>query len=357
MFVGECPRQHSFRTARRSVGLDHHARLHRHRQGDAPPRLGRACPGLPVRTSGAGQVLAEAPEPAVVVATPGAEPVCPGGYGAALLLDGWAAAGRPRPARGRGGIAPLGQRGRAVRPGGTVVVGLMPACRPPGAGALGSGRVRRPRTRRAGRAGLPAGLPDGRHQRATGRGGRGVVGAQLPSGAQVVGPVPAEGETNACSCASRAATAPSWPARQGCGGRALGAALGRAGPHRAGPDRGGVNVRPAQAGDQRSPRWPPDTPPGPACLRGWRHDLPRNRPRRSRRARSPAAAAASAGPRARPSSLAARRSAWPTSTCRPTRGPRASSAHTRSSSTSPRESLAQAVRRRGRRRSAASTCW
>ena len=33
-------------------------------------------------------------EPAVVVATPGAEPVAPGGYGAALLLDGWALLGR-----------------------------------------------------------------------------------------------------------------------------------------------------------------------------------------------------------------------------------------------------------------------
>ena len=34
------------------------------------------------------------PRPAVVVATPGAEPAAPGGYGAALLLDGWALLGR-----------------------------------------------------------------------------------------------------------------------------------------------------------------------------------------------------------------------------------------------------------------------
>lgn len=53
--------------------------------------LGRAFPGLPVRSSRAGQVLAEVPgSPALVVATPGAEPVAPGGYAAALLLDGWA---------------------------------------------------------------------------------------------------------------------------------------------------------------------------------------------------------------------------------------------------------------------------
>lgn len=53
--------------------------------------LGRAFPGVPVRTSGAGEVLARVPgQPALVVATPGAEPVADGGYGAALLLDGWA---------------------------------------------------------------------------------------------------------------------------------------------------------------------------------------------------------------------------------------------------------------------------
>jgi primosomal protein N' (replication factor Y) len=53
--------------------------------------LGRAFPGAPVRTSGRDGVLAEVPaEPAVVVCTPGAEPVAAGGYGAVLLLDTWA---------------------------------------------------------------------------------------------------------------------------------------------------------------------------------------------------------------------------------------------------------------------------
>ena len=57
--------------------------------------LGRAFPGVPVRTSGGQHVLAEVPaEPALVVATPGAEPVAAGGYAAALLLDGWALLGR-----------------------------------------------------------------------------------------------------------------------------------------------------------------------------------------------------------------------------------------------------------------------
>ena len=57
--------------------------------------LGRAFPGVPVRTSGANQVLGEVPAtPALVVATPGAEPVADGGYAAVLLLDGWALLGR-----------------------------------------------------------------------------------------------------------------------------------------------------------------------------------------------------------------------------------------------------------------------
>jgi primosomal protein N' (replication factor Y) (superfamily II helicase) len=57
--------------------------------------LGRALPGSVVITSGGDSILSEVPQgPAVVVATPGAEPVAPGGYGAALLLDGWALLGR-----------------------------------------------------------------------------------------------------------------------------------------------------------------------------------------------------------------------------------------------------------------------
>lgn len=58
--------------------------------------LGRAFPGALVRTSGSGDVLAEVPdEPALVIATPGAEPVAPGGYAATLLLDAWASLDRP----------------------------------------------------------------------------------------------------------------------------------------------------------------------------------------------------------------------------------------------------------------------
>ncbi|KIH98683.1 hypothetical protein LP52_12095 [Streptomonospora alba] len=57
--------------------------------------MGRAFPALTVRTSGRDEVLAEVGErPALVVATPGAEPAAKGGYAAAVLLDGWALLGR-----------------------------------------------------------------------------------------------------------------------------------------------------------------------------------------------------------------------------------------------------------------------
>jgi primosomal protein N' (replication factor Y) (superfamily II helicase) len=58
--------------------------------------MGRSFPGVMVRTSGRDGVLDRVDAtPALVVATPGAEPVADGGYAAALLLDGWALLGRP----------------------------------------------------------------------------------------------------------------------------------------------------------------------------------------------------------------------------------------------------------------------
>ncbi|QJY48478.1 primosomal protein N' [Pseudonocardia broussonetiae] len=65
--------------------------------GRTAEELGRAFPGVTVRASGGGApVLAGVPAgPGLVVATPGAEPPAEGGYGAALLLDGWAMLSRP----------------------------------------------------------------------------------------------------------------------------------------------------------------------------------------------------------------------------------------------------------------------
>ncbi|MGV0742581.1 primosomal protein N' [Mycolicibacterium sp. XJ870] len=57
--------------------------------------LGRAFPGTTVITSGGDAMVATVEDgPALVVCTPGAEPAADGGYGAALLLDGWALLGR-----------------------------------------------------------------------------------------------------------------------------------------------------------------------------------------------------------------------------------------------------------------------
>jgi len=60
--------------------------------GRTAEELGRAFPGVQVRSSGGGVAVLDAADarPELVVATPGAEPRVAGGYGAALLLDGWA---------------------------------------------------------------------------------------------------------------------------------------------------------------------------------------------------------------------------------------------------------------------------
>lgn len=58
--------------------------------------IGRSFPGTRVITSGGGEVHASVgAEAAIVVATPGAEPVADGGYAAVLLLDAWASLDRP----------------------------------------------------------------------------------------------------------------------------------------------------------------------------------------------------------------------------------------------------------------------
>jgi primosomal protein N' (replication factor Y) (superfamily II helicase) len=85
--------------------------------------LGRAFPGVPVRASGGQQVLPEVPaEPALVIATPGAEPVAAEGYAAALLLDGWALLGRPSLRAAEETLRRWLNAAALVRPGGSVVV-------------------------------------------------------------------------------------------------------------------------------------------------------------------------------------------------------------------------------------------
>ena len=85
--------------------------------------LGRAFPGVPVRSSGGPHVLAAVPaEPALVIATPGAEPVAHQGYAAALLLDGWALLGRPSLRAAEEALRRWLNAAALVRPGAPVVV-------------------------------------------------------------------------------------------------------------------------------------------------------------------------------------------------------------------------------------------
>src|SRR5439155_27092337 len=93
--------------------------------GNAPVRAGRRP-----RNTGASDppaVLDTVPaEPALVVATPGAEPVATGGYGAALLLDGWALLARPDLRAGEEALRRWLNAAALVRPagaGGRVVGG------------------------------------------------------------------------------------------------------------------------------------------------------------------------------------------------------------------------------------------
>ncbi len=93
--------------------------------------IGRAFPGVSVVSSKAGQVMPTVPdEPAIVVATPGAEPIADRGYAAAVLLDGWALLDRagldsPIEAWRRWAAAAALTRGRSE--GGEVVLGGVPA--------------------------------------------------------------------------------------------------------------------------------------------------------------------------------------------------------------------------------------
>jgi primosomal protein N' (replication factor Y) (superfamily II helicase) len=83
--------------------------------------LGRAFPGVKVRTSGGDLVLPDVPaQPALVIATPGAEPVAD--YAAALLLDGWALLSRPSLRAAEEALRRWLAAAALVRPDGTVLV-------------------------------------------------------------------------------------------------------------------------------------------------------------------------------------------------------------------------------------------
>nr|WP_203730368.1 primosomal protein N' [Streptomyces sp. SID12501] len=163
--------------------------------------LGRAFPAVPVRTSGREHVLDTVPgTPALVVSTPGAEPVAEGGYAAALLLDGWAMLGRPDLRAGEDALrrwmaAAALVRGQGVRgegaPGGTVVVVAEPTLRPVQALVRWDpvGHAVRELAERA-----ELGFPPVSRMASVAGTAEAVAGflsgAELPGDAQVLGPVP-----------------------------------------------------------------------------------------------------------------------------------------------------------------------
>ncbi|HEX6233261.1 MAG TPA: primosomal protein N' [Jiangellaceae bacterium] len=96
--------------------------------------LGKAFPGIPVRLSrGDAVVPAVESAAALVVATPGAEPVAHGGYAAALLLDGQAMLARPGLRAAEEALRRWLTACALVRPapaGGQVVLVAEPSARP-----------------------------------------------------------------------------------------------------------------------------------------------------------------------------------------------------------------------------------
>jgi primosomal protein N' (replication factor Y) (superfamily II helicase) len=156
--------------------------------------LGRAFPGVPVRASGGQHVLAAVPpEPALVIATPGAEPAAPGGYAAALLLDGWALLGRPSLRAAEEALRRWLNAAALVRPAGSVVV-LADAALPAVQALIRWDPVLFAERELAERAEL--GFPPAvRMASVTGTPGavaEFVGAASLPGEAQVLGPVPVE---------------------------------------------------------------------------------------------------------------------------------------------------------------------
>ncbi|HEU5417811.1 MAG TPA: primosomal protein N', partial [Streptosporangiaceae bacterium] len=182
--------------------------------------LGRAFPAVPVRTSGGSRVLAEVPgSPAVVVATPGAEPVADGGYAAAVLLDGWALLGRASLRAAEETLRRWMNAAALVRPGrdgGTVVV--VAAASLPAVQAM----IRWDPATFAGRE-----LAERRELRfppaarmASVSGPHSAVralldAAELPAGAEVLGPVPLPGGPGSPGPEPADADSPADPERAG----------------------------------------------------------------------------------------------------------------------------------------------
>ncbi|WP_121258810.1 primosomal protein N' [Nocardioides ferulae] len=169
--------------------------------GDArtAEELGRAFPRVPVRTSSGDRVRAAVgAEPAIVVATPGAEPVAEQGYAAAVLLDTWLLLGRTDLRTEEEALRRWCNALGLVRPGGRAVAVGDPAH--PALQALVrwdvAGFARRETAQRQ-EAHLP---PASRMAAITGDPGAvddALALLSLPDGAEVLGPVPLAGRRGA----------------------------------------------------------------------------------------------------------------------------------------------------------------
>ncbi len=167
--------------------------------GDArtAEEIGRALPGVSVRTSSGERIVASVEDaPAIVVATPGAEPVAAGGYTAVLLLDTWLLLARSdlrateealrRWANAAALVRPVERGGKVLAVGDATHPGLQALIRwDPG------GLAQREIEDRlsahlppASRVATITGEPDDLEQA--------LAALQLPAGAEVLGPVPLE---------------------------------------------------------------------------------------------------------------------------------------------------------------------
>ena len=238
------------------------------RRSSAPRRtaeeLGRAFPGRAgahLRPRRRARPRSPA-EPALVVATPGAEPVAEGGYARGAAARRLGAAGPARPAGGRGGAAPLAGRGRAGpagrATGGTVVVvGRRRRCAPVQAlvrwDPVGYADAR------ARRARASCGFPPAARMAALDRAAAAPSPScstppTLPAGAEVLGPVPVEPPRTRGPARPPTRGARRW-SRVPRGG--TGAALGRARcTARAGACRSARKARRRRCGCGVDPRRP-----------------------------------------------------------------------------------------------------
>ena len=156
--------------------------------------LGRAFAGTPVMTSAGDAIVAEvAARPALVVATPGAEPRAEGGYGAALLLDTWALLGRQDLRAAEDALWRWMSAAALVRPGGDggVVLVVAESSIPTVQSLIRWDPVGHAEAELTARA--EVGLPPSVHMAAL-DGAAGAVAAlldqvRLPDGADLLGPV------------------------------------------------------------------------------------------------------------------------------------------------------------------------